>query len=110
MAVGTPGNNLHSVKGGWSQWSRLQPPDAVQHANTKGIVMHTTEHHGSVIRLYLDRGYGFIGEVDGPDYFFHFNDVHWAIDWDEQLEAHRVRFDVTEGDRGPRAVNVRAAD
>ncbi|MBS1263838.1 MAG: hypothetical protein MAG715_01030 [Methanonatronarchaeales archaeon] len=58
-----------------------------------------------VVKFFHDqKGYGFI-EVKGEDedIFFHISDAD-AITMDEGAE---VEFEITEGDRGPRAVDVK---
>ena len=52
------------------------------------------------------KGFGFIGQENGPDVFVH----HTAIEMDgyRQLrEGQRVEFDVEDGRKGPQAANVR---
>ena len=52
------------------------------------------------------RGYGFVSEENGPDVFVH----HSAIqgEGNKSLEENqKVEFDITEGPKGPQAVNVR---
>ncbi|RJO73797.1 cold shock domain-containing protein [Nocardia panacis] len=51
------------------------------------------------------RGFGFIRPEDGgPDVFVHVNDI--GLDEDELRQGRMFEFDVTEGDRGPKAVNL----
>ena len=55
-----------------------------------------------------EKGYGFISQDDGPDVFVHFS----AIDmqgYKTLEEGQRVEFEVTQGQKGPQASNVRAA-
>ena len=55
-----------------------------------------------------EKGYGFISQDDGPDVFVHFS----AIDmqgYKTLEEGQRVEFEVTQGQKGPQAANVRAA-
>jgi len=52
------------------------------------------------------RGYGFVSQENGPDVFVH----HSAIqgEGNKSLEENqKVEFDITEGPKGPQAVNVR---
>jgi cold shock protein len=61
---------------------------------------------GTIARLLLDKGFGFIRGADEREFFFHRSAVQ--EDLFEQLREHQaVTF--TEGDpaKGPRAENVR---
>jgi CspA family cold shock protein len=52
------------------------------------------------------RGYGFVSQENGPDVFVH----HSAIQGEgtKSLEENqKVEFDITEGPKGPQAMNVR---
>ena len=51
------------------------------------------------------KGFGFIQQEDGPDLFVHFSSI--ASDGYRSLnEGEEVTFDVEDGERGPKAVNV----
>lgn len=52
------------------------------------------------------KGFGFItGDEDGQDIFVHFSGI--AMQGYKTLEdGQKVSYDVTEGNRGPQAVNV----
>ena len=53
-----------------------------------------------------DKGYGFIAVEGGPDVFVHFSAItgggHRSLE-----EGHKVEFDITQGQKGPQAENVR---
>jgi CspA family cold shock protein len=53
-----------------------------------------------------EKGYGFIAQEGGPDVFVHFSAIQGAgyrnLEQDQQVE-----FDVTDGQKGPQASNVR---
>lgn len=53
------------------------------------------------------KGYGFIEKDDGGDIFVHFNAIQ-ASGFKTLTEGQRVSFDVTEGNKGPSAENVRS--
>ena len=63
---------------------------------------------GTVKRLVVDKGFGFVQGPDGNEYFFHqsacvgdsFRSLH---------EGQAVTFDKGQGPKGPRAENVRTA-
>jgi CspA family cold shock protein len=61
---------------------------------------------GTVKWFSSEKGYGFITRPDGPDVFVHFS----AIDGDgfrNLEEGQNVEFEVTDGQKGPQAANVR---
>ena len=49
------------------------------------------------------KGFGFITDDDGNDYFVHQSGLKEGVSLQEN---DSVTFDVEEGDRGPKAVNV----
>lgn len=59
--------------------------------------------NGTVKFFNQSKGYGFITAEDGSDYFVHITGLNEGVNLDENDE---VSFDVEEGDRGPKAVNV----
>jgi CspA family cold shock protein len=61
---------------------------------------------GTVKWFSSQKGYGFISQENGPDVFVHQNGIQG--EGDKSLEDNqKVEFDVTEGPKGPQAVNVR---
>ena len=61
---------------------------------------------GKVRRLMRNRGYGFMTTEDGKDVFFHRTALQ-GVSFDSLKEGQPVEFEVEEGAKGPRAVNVR---
>ncbi len=55
-----------------------------------------------------EKGYGFISQEGGPDVFVHFSAIQMQ-GYKSLEEGQRVDFDVTQGQKGPQAANVRAA-
>jgi len=51
------------------------------------------------------KGFGFIQQEDGPDLFVHFSSIN-ADGYKTLNEGEEVTFEVEEGERGPKAVNV----
>ena len=49
------------------------------------------------------KGFGFIAADDGKEYFVHISGLKEGL---SLAEGDAVTFDVEEGDRGPKAVNV----
>ena len=60
---------------------------------------------GTVKWFNNQKGYGFISDEQGNDVFVHFSGVN--MDGFKALEeGQSVEFDVTEGAKGPQAINV----
>ena len=53
------------------------------------------------------KGFGFIEQDNGPDVFVHFSQIQ-GDGFKTLAENERVSFDVTDGQKGPQADNVRA--
>lgn len=53
------------------------------------------------------KGFGFISAEDGKEYFVHQTGLNEGV---VLQENDNVTFDVAEGDRGPKAVNVSLAE
>jgi len=53
------------------------------------------------------KNFGFIAGEDGKEYFVHASSLTEGV---SLRENDAVEFDVEEGDRGPKAVNVKKAD
>jgi cold shock protein len=59
-----------------------------------------------IVKWFNERkGYGFIEQDEGPDIFVHHSGIN-ATGFKSLNEGDRVSFDVEEGQKGPRAVNV----
>mgnify|MGYP003448832142 CR=1 FL=1 len=53
-----------------------------------------------------EKGYGFISCDDGNDVFVHFSNVKEEGNNKDLHEGENVSFDITEGQKGPMAINV----
>jgi cold shock protein len=59
-----------------------------------------------IVKWFNERkGYGFIEQESGPDVFVHHSGIN-APGFKSLNEGDRVTFDIEEGQKGPRAVNV----
>jgi CspA family cold shock protein len=63
--------------------------------------------NGIIKRLVRDRGFGFIKDEGGQEWFFHRSSVQEG-GFDELNEGPRVSFDEEPSQKGPRAGNIRA--
>ena len=62
---------------------------------------------GTVKWFNAEKGFGFIAQEDGgPDVFVHYSAIN-ATGYRSLEENQRVEFDVTQGQKGPQAENVR---
>ena len=62
---------------------------------------------GTIKRLIRDRGFGFIRTEDGQEVFFHRSTLE-DLDFDKLHEGEKLEFEVERGNKGIRAVRVRA--
>ena len=61
---------------------------------------------GTIKRLVRDRGFGFIRDDGGQEWFFHRSGTQTSFD--QLAEGQRVAFDEESSEKGPRAGNVRS--
>ena len=67
-----------------------------------------SEEIGTVKWFSNEKGFGFIEREGGEDVFVHFSAI--TMDGYKTLtEGQQVEFEITQGDKGPQATNVRAA-
>ncbi len=60
---------------------------------------------GTVKWFNESKGFGFIASEDGGDVFVHFSSIQ-GDGFKTLVEGDKVSFDVEQGDKGPKAVNV----
>jgi CspA family cold shock protein len=59
-----------------------------------------------VVKWFNDaKGFGFIEQAGGPDVFVHFSVIQ-SEGFKSLAEGEKVRFDITDGQKGPQASNV----
>ena len=61
---------------------------------------------GTVKWFNPEKGFGFITQEEGPDVFVHFSAIQ-GDGYRNLEENQKVEFDVTQGQKGPQAENVR---
>jgi cold shock protein len=61
---------------------------------------------GTVKWFNADKGFGFIAPESGDDVFVHFSAIQ-STGYRSLDEGQTVEFDITQGQRGPQAANVR---
>ena len=62
--------------------------------------------NGTIARLLIDKGFGFIRDESGVEHFFHRSAVRGAV-FELLREGQRVDFTIEESQKGPRAGDVR---
>ena len=62
--------------------------------------------NGTIKRLVKDRGFGFIRDDGGQEWFFHRTAVTGS-EFEQLNEGERVSFDEEPSAKGPRAGNIR---
>ena len=60
---------------------------------------------GIVKRVVSDKGFGFISDFEGREYFFHRSEIN--INWDGVFEGQKVSFVEVHSPKGPRAEKVK---
>ena len=58
--------------------------------------------NGTIARLLIDKGFGFIRDEGGIEHFFHRSAVRGAV-FELLREGQRVDFTIEESQKGPRA-------
>ena len=64
---------------------------------------------GRIVKIIEDRGFGFVRCDDGKDLFFHVSALE-GLTWGTSLTNLPVSFEKVDGDRGPEASQVKAAE
>ena len=61
------------------------------------------------IKKVTEKGFGFIVDTKGQEYFFHQSGVDTSLNFDSLRGGEAVSFDIEQSQKGPRANHVRAA-
>ena len=69
------------------------------------ILLEVLEMKGTVKWVNNQKGYGFISDENGNDVFVHYSGLNME-GFKSLDEGAEVEFDVTDGAKGPQAVNV----
>jgi len=70
-----------------------------------------TQQTGTIKRLNVERGFGFIQPAGGGStIFFHVKHIDSSLEWGESLVELPVTFTVRETPKGMQAFDVRAAE
>ena len=64
---------------------------------------------GTIARLLIDKGFGFIRDESGLEHSFHRSSVRGAV-FELLREGQRVEFMIEESQKGPRAGDVRLVE
>jgi CspA family cold shock protein len=93
------------------QFRRPPPPPACSHEAGRDVRVPRGGFRerivtGKIRTLRVDKGFGFIKDDRGQDYFFHQSAIYGEGIADLR-EGDSVEFEVGEGPKGPRAENVR---
>ena len=67
-----------------------------------------TTQTGTVKWFNQDKGFGFVApDNGGKDLFAHFKEIQGGSGFKTLSENQRVQFEVTQGQKGPQASNIR---
>jgi CspA family cold shock protein len=58
---------------------------------------------GVVKNLQADKGWGFVSDANGFDYFFHYSALPDGVELSHLYEGQEVSWRPSDSDRGPRA-------
>jgi cold shock protein len=92
--IATPGRGAYGGSG--TEWA----VQLLYRAERRGVMT------GSIRTIRAEKGFGFIKDDAGKEYFFHRSAVY-GEGLEDLREGDSVEFDLGEGPKGPRAENVR---
>lgn len=85
--------------------ARRQLDDYVRKMAGVHVKSHPEKHHGQVVRLFPDEGYGFVKTPGGAEVYFQRDSVV-REDWERLDIWSDLEFSLMDGEKGPFAVNV----
>ena len=65
---------------------------------------------GTVVRVIVDKNFGFIRGEDGNEYFFHKSAIMHDVDFTQNLKDQKAEFNGLETEKGLRAEEVYLGD
>jgi cold shock CspA family protein len=74
------------------------------------FILDWNMYEGTVNKVVVDRGFGFIASAGQADAFFHMDDLPDDLEFNEQLCERRVTFDLVANRGRFRAANIRVAE
>ena len=81
--------------------------DGIKTAGLTGFQEEQVVASGTVKWFNSEKGFGFIQQDDGgPDVFVHYSAIA-SSGYRELAEGQKVEYEVTQGQKGPQAENVR---
>jgi cold shock protein len=90
---------------GWPE-QIAERADPGRHGGGAAVAEKVKMAQGTVKWFNGDKGYGFIAVEGGPDVFVHFSAITGG-GYRSLEEGQKVEFDITQGQKGPQAENVR---
>ena len=100
---------LHNLQSPTHPWTRveqkLECPEAGSTMDDPRRLVDVA--NGTIKRLVRDRGFGFIRDDGGQEWFFHRSSVKTGT-FEQLNEGQRVSFDEEPSAKGPRAGNIRS--
>jgi ribosomal subunit interface protein len=89
--------------------AQRQLEDVARKMSGHRVKPHPETHHGTVVRLVPEEGFGFISGPDGREFFFRRESMASDSQWETLAVGNEVRFAEHEGEKGPYASAVMPA-
>ena len=70
-------------------------------------LVETTEAYNGTVKWFdVRKGYGYVTDIDGNDYFVHSTGITKGRSYVGLKDNDSITFEVTEGKKGPQATNI----